>query len=204
MGSGGVAIAALPTVICLKVPFSDGLGGGKENVVLVVARMAEQQKRILETLKIWNKVYSNHLDWNLVIVGEGPDLSRYKSIAKEMKVSNVQFIGSTSNPQDYYRKAKIFMMTSIWEGLPMTLIEAQHFGCVPIVYDSFASVHDIIHNGKDGYIIPLYDRETYTNQLEMMMNSSQTLSRMSQLCMSNTFFGISVILKKWNNIINSL
>ena len=29
MGSGGVAIAALPTVICLKVPFSDGLGGGK-------------------------------------------------------------------------------------------------------------------------------------------------------------------------------
>ena len=28
MGSGGVAIAALPTVICLKVPFSDGLGVG--------------------------------------------------------------------------------------------------------------------------------------------------------------------------------
>ena len=30
MGSGGVAIAALPTVICLKVPFSDGLGQGEE------------------------------------------------------------------------------------------------------------------------------------------------------------------------------
>ena len=29
MGSGGVAIAALPTVICLKVSFSDGLGGGE-------------------------------------------------------------------------------------------------------------------------------------------------------------------------------
>ena len=29
MGSGGVTIAALPTVICLKVPFSDGLGGGR-------------------------------------------------------------------------------------------------------------------------------------------------------------------------------
>lgn len=31
MGSGGVAIAALPTVICLKVPFSDGLGGVKSH-----------------------------------------------------------------------------------------------------------------------------------------------------------------------------
>ena len=30
MGSGGVAIAALPTVTCLKVPFSDGLGGEKK------------------------------------------------------------------------------------------------------------------------------------------------------------------------------
>ena len=30
MGSGGVAIAALPTVICLKVPFSDGLGEGTQ------------------------------------------------------------------------------------------------------------------------------------------------------------------------------
>lgn len=36
MGSGGVAIAALPTVICLKVPFSDGLGGVKigDNVTI--------------------------------------------------------------------------------------------------------------------------------------------------------------------------
>ena len=31
MGSGGVAIAALPTVICLEVPFSDGLGGGNSS-----------------------------------------------------------------------------------------------------------------------------------------------------------------------------
>ena len=35
MGSGGVAIAALPTVICLKVPFSDGLGGKKYYYVIV-------------------------------------------------------------------------------------------------------------------------------------------------------------------------
>ena len=34
MGSGGVAIAALPTVICLKVPFSDGLGGGGRRIFI--------------------------------------------------------------------------------------------------------------------------------------------------------------------------
>ena len=42
MGSGGVAIAALPTVICLKVPFSDGLGGGKKKLkqVFCIAHFA--------------------------------------------------------------------------------------------------------------------------------------------------------------------
>ena len=192
------------TIVNKWFELAEQIGGGKDNIVLVVARMAEQQKRILETLKIWNLVYSNHLDWKLIIVGDGPDLSQYKTTANKMNVSNVQFVGSTSTPQDYYRKAKIFMMTSIWEGLPMTLIEAQHFGCVPIVYDSFASVHDIINNGKDGFIIPLHDRENYKNQLEKMMSSPKELYRMSQLCMSNTFFGIGDILHKWNNIINSL
>lgn len=40
MGSGGVAIAALPTVICLKVPFSDGLGGViKESHQLIASKL---------------------------------------------------------------------------------------------------------------------------------------------------------------------
>ena len=43
MGSGGVAIAALPTVICLKVSFSDGLGGGNKKVLQNVARFTENK-----------------------------------------------------------------------------------------------------------------------------------------------------------------
>ena len=38
MGSGGVAIAALPTVICLKVPFSDGLGGVSSGSMGIVCK----------------------------------------------------------------------------------------------------------------------------------------------------------------------
>lgn len=45
MGSGGVAIAALPTVICLKVPFSDGLGGGlSADAIISTADMRQPQK----------------------------------------------------------------------------------------------------------------------------------------------------------------
>ena len=40
MGSGGVAIAALPTVICLKVPFSDGLGEGQILLWFIIIRLS--------------------------------------------------------------------------------------------------------------------------------------------------------------------
>ena len=46
MGSGGVAIAALPTVICLKVPFSDGLGGGKAKPCLTLSLGQDLESRV--------------------------------------------------------------------------------------------------------------------------------------------------------------
>lgn len=173
----------------------------KENIILIVARMAEQQKRIYESLIIWKALTGKHCEWNLVIVGDGPDLEKYKVIVKKEKIDNVQFVGSSSVPQKYYRKAKIFMMTSIWEGLPMTLIEAQHFGCVPIAYDSFSSVNDIITDGEDGYVIPLFDRKEFLKRLYVIMSSPNILLNMSKKCLSKKLFGMENILQKWNELL---
>ena len=41
------------------------------------------------------------------------------------------------------------MITSNSEGYPMTLVEAMHYSCIPIVYDNFSSVYDIIDNNKN-------------------------------------------------------
>ena len=53
MGSGGVAIAALPTVICLKVPFSDGLGGGIARSVtrIIIGRYKAFQRCLRASLE---------------------------------------------------------------------------------------------------------------------------------------------------------
>lgn len=174
----------------------------KENSILIVARMAEQQKRIYESLMIWKALALKHTDWNLVVVGDGPDLDKYKNVVNKEKINNVKFAGNSSKPQEYYKKAKIFMMTSIWEGLPMTLIEAQHFGCVPVAYNSFASVKDIITDGKDGYVIPLCDRYEFRQRLSMMMSSPDFLHGMSQNCLSKNNFNMDNILLKWNELFN--
>ena len=141
----------------------------KEKTVLVVSRMAEQQKRISNVLQMWHVLADEYPDWDLKIVGDGPDLKTYKSMASKMHLPRISFTGSSRTPQDYYKKAKIFMMTSIWEGFGMTLIEAQYYGCVPLAYDSYAAVHDIIQDGENGFIIPLHDKCEYINKMSLLM-----------------------------------
>ena len=57
------------------------------------------------------------------------------------------------------------MMTSHIEGWPMTLLEAQQYGCVPIVYNTFAALSEIIENNVNGYIIGKYDEEAFFNAI---------------------------------------
>ena len=178
----------------------------KENRVLVVARMAEQQKRISNVLRIWKRICRIHPDWKLVLVGEGPDLHRYKCLAKELELMNCEFAGASSCPQDYYKRAKIFLMTSIWEGFSMTLVEAQHYGCIPMAYDSYSAIKDIIEDGVTGYIIPLHDMDAYAERLSRLMSDDTKVGQMSRnaLLASNIKFDIGKIAAQWNELFKSL
>jgi glycosyltransferase involved in cell wall biosynthesis len=62
-----------------------------------------------------------------------------------MGLKRVNFEGYR-NPQPFYKRASIFVMTSANEGFPMTLIEAQQNGCVPVVMNSFSALREIIQN----------------------------------------------------------
>ena len=114
-----------------------------------------------------------------MLVGDGPDKEMLVDLSKALHLSTVKFIGQ-SNPHPYYKKAKIFVMTSIFEGLPMTLIECQAYGVVPIVYDSFSAAKDIIDNGKNGFLIPAYDDKKYIALLNKLMNDIEMFDEMSQ------------------------
>ena len=185
-------------------PFKDSYNGvARENIVLAVSRMQEDQKRIFCMLRIWARIYKYHSDWKLVVVGDGPDFTTYKQMAS--KLSNIMFEGHSSNVQSYYKKSKIFMMTSIWEGLPMTLIEAMHYGCVPIAFDSFAALYDLIDNGNNGFIIPNNDIDCFVKKISFMMDNKQYLEKMSSRILQHpNIFQMNDIIQIWDHELKKL
>lgn len=121
------------------------------------------------------------MDYHLDIVGEGklrPILERY---AVEHNIKNVHFYGK-QDPIKYYEKATLFFMTSSYEGMPLTILEAMSFLCVPIVFDSFPTVHDLIDNNKNGLLIPSFHIDEFVNQAINLLNDEVRIRQMQNCC----------------------
>ena len=173
--------------------------------VLIVARLDDWHKRILEILKIWALLQSdqNFADWTLRIVGEGIDKPYYEEYVQKHNVTNVRFEGH-QNPVSYYQSASLLMMTSACEGLPMTILEAQQFGCVPLLYDSFASARDVIVNGENGILVRNGDKNAYVEQLKKLMSNDVLRQQMSAACvLSSRNYSVEKVAAQWNELLQS-
>lgn len=176
----------------------------KRNQIIVVARHVWKNKRIDRMLRIWKTICNSISNWELLILGDGPNHNDYIQLANDLQLTNIRFLGMV-NPTPYYKAAKIICMTSTWEGLPMVLIEAQQYGCVPIAYESFAALSDIIENGETGYKIPPYKKDIFVQKLLQLMNNEQEREQMSQNCINHSQkFEVGNIIIQWFNLFNML
>lgn len=119
--------------------------------IIYVGRLDFVQKRVYRVIDTWNLLENHYQDWKLTIVGDGPDRINLENHVKALNLKHVYFEGF-QNPVPYYRRASILMLTSDFEGFPLVLAEAMSCGVVPVVYNSYAAVKDIIDNEVDGMI----------------------------------------------------
>lgn len=175
---------------------------GKKKQLLYVGRLEQGEKRPDRLLKIWKRLYKKFPDWEMVIVGDGKERERLEKEAK--KLERISFVGFQS-PEQYYRDASIFCMTSNFEGFPMVLPEAMAFGTIPFAFDSFPAVHDILEEGKTGFLVKPFSIKEYVRKLEVLMSDEDKRTVMAQNCMNDvTRFSLDNIVGKWEALFNSL
>lgn len=171
----------------------------KENIVLFVGRMEEGPKKVSRALHAWKIVEdSKELpNWKFILVGDGRDLDLYKEMAKKFNLQQVSFEGY-QQPHPYYQKAKIFVMTSAFEGFGMTLVEAQSFGCVPLAMNSFLSVSDIIDSEKNGLLIKNEDVRGFAQAIIKTAKSPLLLENMKANALESCKkFSVENIVDQW-------
>jgi glycosyltransferase involved in cell wall biosynthesis len=120
--------------------------------ILHIGRFAEQKNHIglIESFKI---VHDNAPNTVLNLIGTGTLEKEVKNKVRELNLDPcVKFLGLQSNVYPYLNEADIFVLPSLWEGMPITLIEAMATG-LPIVATKVGGVSDIIENNVTGLLV---------------------------------------------------
>jgi glycosyltransferase involved in cell wall biosynthesis len=178
----------------------------KEKELLFVGRILDSVKRISYIIDIWKTLQDSRQydNWKITIVGDGPDMSALKEYAACLKCANIYFEGY-KNPLAYYRRASIFLMTSSFEGWGMTLVEAQQNGCVPVVMDSFASLHEIVEHGKNGLIVPNNDIAAFVEATVRLIDDNELRLKMMYKGMETCRrFSIDSVASQWESLFREL
>lgn len=180
----------------------------KQKEIIYVGRLDYVQKRVNRVIDVWNYLEDQFPDWSLTLVGDGEERGNLENRIKVLGLKHVRFAGF-QNPEDYYKRASMLIMTSEYEGFPLVLAEAMSFGVVPVVYHSFAAVDDIIENGVNGIVVPyssaLFPARVMAKSMSTLMSEMNKLVKMVEAAMqSSKRFGMDSIYKRWVHVLNPL
>jgi glycosyltransferase involved in cell wall biosynthesis len=198
-------VYAINNSLTLQNTISEEALQQKQKQVLLLARQDEPMKRISLALRIWKKIEERNgvADWNFIVAGRGDDLDYYQYLAKKLQLKRCTIAGFLS--EQPYKKSSIFMMTSAWEGWGLTLTEAQQMGVVPVAFNSYGAVYDIIQNGENGIIVPNNDLNAFADALvSLMMNDEVRLQMALRAVTSSNRFSLDKIACKWMDLFEHL
>lgn len=158
-------------VIETALPPHRWLGRKDYPVIVCVGRLRKQKDypTILRALAHLKKT-SPH---RLIIVGDGPEKKNLKNEAEMLGVSeDVDFVGYKENALEFIASADVFVLCSIYEGLPAVLIEALAAGAPIVSTDCPGSSAEILANGRYGVLVPPRDPEALADGIKKALNTT--------------------------------
>lgn len=129
--------------------------------------------------EIFNEIYS-YQKINLVCLGDGNLLEQSKAIVSELPCKDsIIFEGMVNNVFDYLKKSKILVLTSIFEGNPISILEAMSCG-LPIVASRVGGIPDVVIDGVNGFTFELNDIEKAKESILKILSDETLYNKMSQ------------------------
>ena len=170
----------------------------KDNYILCVGRL-EHQKAFHFAIEAFSKIVIDFPSIRLKIVGQGSLESSLKELAKKLDVQDrVDFEGFRKNAIPFYEKAKLVLLTSLYEGFPNVLIESIALGTPVVSFDCQSGPSEIIEDSVNGYLVKYLDEEDLQKNLSIALEKNWDYK-----CVHNSSLRFSgcEIIEQWEKVI---
>jgi glycosyltransferase involved in cell wall biosynthesis len=177
----------------------------RENIVLSVGRLIDS-KHLDLLIQMFAEL--DVPDWKLVIVGDDAlkqqNMQKLKQLVIDLGMEGrIELVGKRTDVDDFYNRAKIFAFTSSSEGFPNVIGEAMAAGLPVVAFDCVAGPSEMIDDGENGFLIPLFDKEMFKSRLNSLMSSEGLMHKYGENAKSKiNLFSINSIGKHFHNVIN--
>jgi glycosyltransferase involved in cell wall biosynthesis len=152
-------LRANPISVDLKMKYPEF-----QSVVLMASRLTSE-KSVSTGIRAFAKVASKINGLGLVIVGEGNQEQKLRSLVKHLGVGDrFRFENWQHDLSSYYKTANLFMNTSLFEGYGMSLVEATAVGC-PVLTTNVGIAQDYFIDGRNALVCPVGDIDCLSNKL---------------------------------------
>lgn len=175
------------------------------NRVVLTARLDDRQKNISMLLRAFER-FSKENDYQLYIVGDGPDEKKFKQYVSEHNLEEKVIFTGRQNVYDYLKDAQIYVLPSNYEGMPNSLIEAMASGIPSIATDcSGGGAAYLIEDGVNGTLIPVDDEDALVSALQQLAGDPERRQKYSQAAYRlNERLEFNKIIDTWVSFVQSV
>ena len=170
--------------------------------MLAVGRLTEQKAfhRMLEVMTLLPE------DYTLQIVGEGPLEQELKALTVNLQLVNrISFVGRSSDVTPYYRESGLLLMTSLFEGLPMVIAEANAHALPVVSFDCETGPREMIKDGSSGYLIEEGKATDMAEKIQLLEKNTDLYDSMCKAAYQRSQqYSMSNTLENWQREIGEL
>jgi len=144
-----------------------------KKIIIAIGRLTKQ-KNFSFLLNTFAEIKKKYSEYHLLILGEGEERKKLEYIINDLKLSDcVNLLGYKKNPYKYLKKAKCFILSSIWEDPGFVLLEASYLN-IPIISSNCPNgPTEILQKGLGGFLFDNNNKARFIDEFENFVNSSK-------------------------------
>lgn len=174
---------------------------------IVAACRLEPQKNIDMLLRAFSKVAKENEEYILEIYGKGSLEEHFRELISELGIEHrARLMGHSSDIIRIMSESEIFVLSSDYEGMPNSLIEAMCVGCACIATDAPAyGARQFISNGENGLLVRVRDEDGMASALKRLVTEYELRQKLGDNArLVQEMVDVSVIADSWLNYIECI